>query len=898
MRADPRSKDQREPFPFSSGVPETEPEVVPPSPPPEVLAAHPLPEAPVPAPSFLSALPKPVLFGLYGAVGGLLGALLLGEPAWSLLKPPPPPPPEPQVAVSASTPVRLYPGTSNTFTVQIVRERFAEPVTVTFSGLPAGVTINPIALPADKTRAEVNVSTAPTAAPGTVKVTATADGPAGKPTATTTFDLTIDPIPKPPPRLAVAVSPLLTVNRKGSCKFAVQVARAGFDGPVLLAFGPWPDGLTFPPVVVPAGKTDAQVTVSATAAAALGDSKLTVHATGTVGGAPLIAEAVTDVRVQDAPLVPVDVMFVLDCTASMEPFIEGVKDGIVDFAKELAGKQIDFRLGLLAFRDRIFGQEPEQLRFERDEVFTTDVRLFSREVGRLKCIGNDTIPESSLDGLVEAARQPFRQGATKVLILITDAAPLVPDKETKTVAEAAGVLKAKKMNQLHVVLRPEDVREYRDVTDVIRGKVFDLSRVKKGGEKFAAILPELSKAIADTVATRPVAAEVAAAPPLAVVPAGAVATPTAAAPPPAPTVKSLQSTERYAAGSESRLVLRSGVWAGCISALVCLALLAGQSSYLLGALPRAGGAAVANVGGLVVGLVGGAAGQALYQLAPSDPALVGVVFQMFGWALLGGLAGAGLAPFIPNLKVVHGLAGGALGGLVGGIGFLAVAALTGEKGEVAGRLVGGLLVGLFIGLMVALAEAAFRRAWLEVRYGTRETIAVTLGAEPVKVGGDSKVCTVWARGAVPLALRYFVRDGQVICDDTERKRETVVADGHSKEVGNLTVTVRTGASTTAPPAARSVPTRATEKAAPVSADDDDDVLPMEVVSPPPVPAPKHDPKPARPPVPTGSKPALPAVPSKPPAVTGPKHPDACPTCGRVNAGPKNGRYCMLCDHEY
>ena len=66
------------------------------------------------------------------------------------------------------------------------------------------------------------------------------------------------------------------------------------------------------------------------------------------------------------------------------------------------------------------------------------------------------------------------------------------------------------------------------------------------------------------------------------------------------------------------------------------------------------------------------------------------------------------------------------------------------------------ILGFCIGAMVALVEAAFRRAWLEVRFGARETITVTLGAEPVKIGNDAKACTVWARGAAPVALRFFV----------------------------------------------------------------------------------------------------------------------------------------------
>ena len=39
----------------------------------------------MPAPKFLSGLPKPVLFGLYGAIGGLIGALAFGEPLWRAL---------------------------------------------------------------------------------------------------------------------------------------------------------------------------------------------------------------------------------------------------------------------------------------------------------------------------------------------------------------------------------------------------------------------------------------------------------------------------------------------------------------------------------------------------------------------------------------------------------------------------------------------------------------------------------------------------------------------------------------------------------------------------------------------------------------------------------------------
>ena len=64
----------------------------------------------MPAPKFLSGLPKPVLFGLYGAAGGLLGALVFGEPLYRLLEPPKNEAVakvEPQIAVASSPEVQL-----------------------------------------------------------------------------------------------------------------------------------------------------------------------------------------------------------------------------------------------------------------------------------------------------------------------------------------------------------------------------------------------------------------------------------------------------------------------------------------------------------------------------------------------------------------------------------------------------------------------------------------------------------------------------------------------------------------------------------------------------------------------------------------------------------------------
>ena len=91
-----------------------------------------------------------------------------------------------------------------------------------------------------------------------------------------------------------------------------------------------------------------------------------------------------------------------------------------------------------------------------------------------------------------------------------------------------------------------------------------------------------------------------------------------------------------------------------------------------------------------------------------------MVFRIVGWSLLEALAGGGLSFFIPNLNGSTAWPVERSGAASGAIGFLIASALV---GDFVGRLFGGLALGLFIGLMVAVAEVAFRRAWLEVRFG-------------------------------------------------------------------------------------------------------------------------------------------------------------------------------------
>jgi hypothetical protein len=709
--------------------------------------------------NILSKLPKPVRFGLFGALGGLFGALLLGELLWWMLEPPAPPPPGP-----------------------------------------------------------------------------------------------------PPPRLAVSVSPEVGVFQDGKNKFALDFESDRLDGAaVSVTFSGQPTGIVLNGLAG-AERESREAEVMASGSAPLGSHKVRAVATAKVDGETITATNEFSVRVDPVPVPVVDIMFALDTTSSMQPFINGVRDGIADFVSVLAKQRIDARIGLLAYKDRK-DQDAELLLFG-SEPFTTDVSAFREKVSRLRAFSgprNNDAPESTSDALVQVAKLSFRPKATKVVLLVTDAPPLEPDKDTATLADAVDVLKSHRIDQVHLVVRNDDLSNFRALrTAYPNGSYIDLMKVRSGRSTFASILPELSKVIATAAAAaRPTDAQL-------------------SAPPPKPSLgaaQGLQSSREYDSSSTGRLVAAISIWTAAIAAAISLALGIGQF-LSLNRKPSPGAIALVLAGGAVAGLVGGAVGQGLFALA-SGSSVLGVILRVVGWSALGGLAGSGLAFVVPNLRKAHGLVGGLLGGGLGAVGYLIASGIG--LGDTLGRLAGALILGFFIGLMVALVEAALRRAWLEVRFGGGETITVNLGPEPVKVGGDGKQCAVWARGADPVALRYWVREGKVVCDESGSGEQTV-GNGDRRTAGSVEVVVRmaSGGPVTERPRSEAPP-RAKPAAEPVP--------PKPMSAPVAKPAPRPAPVPPKPMSAPVAKPA-------PRPVSGP----TCPECGA--AVDKTHGVCPACGAMY
>lgn len=110
--------------------------------------------------------------------------------------------------------------------------------------------------------------------------------------------------------------------------------------------------------------------------------------------------------------VPVDFIFVVDQTGSMQSYIDAVRQKVRDLTDFLKTRGIDYTLGLVLFSDEV------------DKVYqpTPDVNDFLGWIGRVKARGGGDVKENALEALKATSKQiQYRPSANKVAVLVTDA---------------------------------------------------------------------------------------------------------------------------------------------------------------------------------------------------------------------------------------------------------------------------------------------------------------------------------------------------------------------------------------------------------------------------------------------------------------------------------------------
>ena len=117
-----------------------------------------------------------------------------------------------------------------------------------------------------------------------------------------------------------------------------------------------------------------------------------------------------------------DVVFIFDCTGSMDPYIDNVKDNVASLIKGFnatANVKLDWRVRAMGYKD--FFVDKDYL--INDFSFTDSADEFANnQLARLRADGGGDDDESALDAIWYALkRSDWRPRCTKVIVLFTDA---------------------------------------------------------------------------------------------------------------------------------------------------------------------------------------------------------------------------------------------------------------------------------------------------------------------------------------------------------------------------------------------------------------------------------------------------------------------------------------------
>lgn len=166
--------------------------------------------------------------------------------------------------------------------------------------------------------------------------------------------------------------------------------------------------------------------------------------------------------------VPVDFVFVIDQTGSMQSYIDAIRKQMFDFTKLIKGRGIDYTLSLVAFSDYI----------DLIEQPTENVNQFTTWLADLKAKGGGDVKENALEAFEKAIEKiKYRPSANKVLVLVTDA-PFHQKGEQgigTTDQTTESITRLLKENDARVFcITPPYLEEYKIIAEATRGNTYDM----------------------------------------------------------------------------------------------------------------------------------------------------------------------------------------------------------------------------------------------------------------------------------------------------------------------------------------------------------------------------------------------------------------------------------------
>ena len=191
-----------------------------------------------------------------------------------------------------------------------------------------------------------------------------------------------------------------------------------------------------------------------------------------------------------------DFYFVIDCTQTMQWVLDTICENLKRLVEIFDEAKLRMRYGVLEFRDNKVQNEPMVQHLFQDSHFTEKIEKFEKILLSLSASGGGPPKESVFDALKLAVEEPdWRQDATRIVVLFTDAEPHKPDVNVKSWEECIEIIESSGIDMLHMVVSKEHIKKYQTLKLIqgsdgndLPGELLSLGDSKQSGEKLVKVL--------------------------------------------------------------------------------------------------------------------------------------------------------------------------------------------------------------------------------------------------------------------------------------------------------------------------------------------------------------------------------------------------------------------------
>ena len=170
---------------------------------------------------------------------------------------------------------------------------------------------------------------------------------------------------------------------------------------------------------------------------------------------PAIEKAFVQILKDSDENEPLDLVFVLDTTASMGAYIKQVKDNLVKFLEQLQERK-NIRVAILEYRDS------NDFLNRVNTPFTKDLKQVEKAVQSLTVYGGGDLPEAVLDALLAAKNDlSWDRKAKRAVLLVGDAPPHPKTKDGRY--DESEVVAEYRAADTHIAVYPVIAKTYSEV---------------------------------------------------------------------------------------------------------------------------------------------------------------------------------------------------------------------------------------------------------------------------------------------------------------------------------------------------------------------------------------------------------------------------------------------------